>query len=93
MVKDRKLYDLLEIDPSAQPADIKKAYFRLAQRFNPNVQENKEKFQEIANAYEILKDEEKRQLYDQYGLEGMKEAERGGGFGSVFDMFTGGGGR
>jgi len=48
----------------------------------------------LSNAYEILKDEEKRQLYDRYGLEGMKEAQHGGmpgGFTSMFDAFFGGG--
>ncbi|KAH0574622.1 Chaperone protein DnaJ subfamily A [Spironucleus salmonicida] len=93
MVRDTKLYDLLGVAPDAQPNAIKKAYFRLAQVHNPNVPENKDKFQEINNAYEILKDEEKRQLYDQYGLDGMKQAEQGGGFGSMFDMFGMGGGR
>ncbi|CAL6018393.1 Chaperone_protein DnaJ subfamily A [Hexamita inflata] len=97
MVKDTQLYDLLGVAPDANASQLKKAYFKLAQQFNPNVPENKEKFQEINNAYELLKDDEQRQLYDRYGLDGMKEAQQMGGmggFGSVFDFINGGrGGR
>ena len=93
MVKETKLYDILGVAPDAQPQQIKKAFVRMAQKYNPNIPENKEKFQDINNAYEILKDEQKRQLYDQYGEEGMKEAEHGGmgGMGGFFDQFFGGG--
>lgn len=64
MPKETKLYDILGVTPADNAQTIKKAYFKLAQKYNPNIPENKEKFQEISNAYEILKDEEKRRLYD-----------------------------
>ena len=72
MPKDTKLYDILGVNSQADEKTIKKAYFGLAQKYNPNVPENKEKFQEISNAYEILKDSEQREAYDRYGLDGMK---------------------
>lgn len=44
MVKETKLYDILGVAPDAQPQQIKKAFVRLAQKYNPNIPENKEKF-------------------------------------------------
>ena len=43
-----------------------------------------EKFKEISAAYDVLKDEHKREVYDQYGLEGLKEGMGAGGTGSIF---------
>jgi len=50
-------------------------------------------FQEISNAYEVLSDKDKRDLYDKVGEEGLKEGAggRGGGMDDIFSMFTGGG--
>ncbi|CAL5995788.1 Chaperone_protein DnaJ subfamily A [Hexamita inflata] len=85
MVKDTKLYDLLGVASDADASQLKKAYFRLAQKFNPNLPENKEKFQEINNAYELLKDAQ-RALYDKYGLNDMGKAQQvPGDIGSVFE--------
>ena len=44
MVKETKLYDLLGVPPEANQNQIKKAYFALAQKYNPNIPENKDKF-------------------------------------------------
>ena len=96
-----KLYDLLEISPDATDADIKKAYRRLAVKYhpdkNPGNAEAGEKFKEIAKAYEVLSDSEKRARYDQFGEDAVNGSNQGGGFGGgnpfdIFNQFFGGGG-
>ncbi|OLY78702.1 DnaJ-like protein [Smittium mucronatum] len=72
MVKDTKYYSVLELDPSCQQEDIRKAYRRLSLKWHPDKNvDNKElaelKFKEIAEAYEVLKDPETRKKYDLYG--------------------------
>ncbi|KAL3230101.1 J domain-containing protein APJ1 [Nakaseomyces bracarensis] len=71
MVKDTKLYDLLNVEVTATAADIKKAFRLAALKCHPDKnnhsEESKEKFQEISKAYEVLSDEKKRALYDTYG--------------------------
>ena len=52
---------------------------------NSNREDNEAKFKEISNAYDILKDKEKRDLYDRFGEEGLKGM--GGGGGNPFDIF------
>jgi DnaJ family protein A protein 2 len=93
---DTKYYDCLGLSKSATVDEIKKAYRKLAMKYHPDKNANNpqahEKFQEISNAYEVLSDPEKRQIYDQYGEEGLK----GGGFSassadSIFEHFFGGG--
>lgn len=64
-------YKVLGVDKSATPADIKKAYRKLARKYhpdvNPNDSEAKKKFQQINEANEVLSDPEKRKKYDEYG--------------------------
>merc|ERR1712106_187729 len=82
MVQDTKLYDTLGVDASADPNAIKKAYRKMAPKFHPDKnpgEEAEKKFKEISAAYEVLSDEEKRQTYDRFGLEGLKEGRGGGG--------------
>lgn len=89
MVKETKLYDLLNIKPNASDPEIKKAYRKLALRWHPdknqdNAVEADKKFKEISTAYEVLSNAEKRKMYDQFGEAALKE---GGGGHNPFDIF------
>ncbi|EEH55388.1 uncharacterized protein MICPUCDRAFT_8511, partial [Micromonas pusilla CCMP1545] len=67
-------YDTLGISKDASPADIKKAYRRQAIKWHPDKNSDpgaEAKFQEIANAYEILSDDNARKRYDMYGKDGL----------------------
>ncbi len=81
----KNLYESLEIDKSASSDDIKKAYMKMAKVHHPDKGGDQEKFKEIQKAYEILKDDHKRRVYDEAGI--IPE-ENGGGMGGG----TGGGG-
>ena len=98
----RDAYEVLGVGRSADETEVKKAFRKLARELHPDVNNHdpqaEEKFKEAAEAYEILSDADKRQVYDRYGHDGLK---RGGqspnfdGFGSIsdlFDAFFGGGG-
>jgi DnaJ-class molecular chaperone len=72
MVQDKKLYDVLGINTDATADDIKKAYKALSKQWHPdknpnNKEEATKKFQEIAEAYAILSDPEKKDRYDRFG--------------------------
>lgn len=59
----------------ASEDDIKKAYRKMALKYHPDKNKSsgaEEKFKEIAEAYEVLSDKKKREIYDQYGEEGLK---------------------
>ena len=108
MVKDKKLYEILEINPEATEQEIKKAYFKLSKKWHPdrNPPEDKEKatakFQEISDANNILSDPEKRKLYDTTGMTDEAGPSHGfdpadlfsafGGMGGMGGMFNGMGG-
>lgn len=66
------LYSILQLSKNATEHDIKKAYKKLAQKHHPDKGGDEEKFKEIQHAYEILKNSEKRQIYDQFGEEGLE---------------------
>lgn len=72
---------------------IKKAYKKLAIKHHPDKGGDEAKFKEISAAYEILKDQEKREKYDKYGLEGVADEGNAGGSSAddIMDAFFGGG--
>ena len=82
MAKD--YYDILGISKSASDTEIKQAYRKLAMKYHPDRNKGdknaEEKFKEINEAYETLKDPQKKAAYDQYGHEAYKNASAGGGF-------------
>ncbi|MBO4304745.1 MAG: molecular chaperone DnaJ [Lentisphaeria bacterium] len=93
-------YQILEVERDVTDVEIKKAYRKLAIKYhpdrNPGDKEAERKFKEIAQAYEVLGNPEKRQLYDQYGEAAFQNGGAGAqGFGNPFDIFRDvfGGGR
>jgi molecular chaperone DnaJ len=90
----RDYYDVLGVDKNAAKDDIKKAYRKLAFKFhpdkNPGDKDAEENFKEATEAYEVLNDAEKRNLYDQYGHSGLGGAGGQGPFGGGFGGFQGG---
>jgi molecular chaperone DnaJ len=84
-------YELLDVPRDASAEDVKKAYRKLALKYhpdrNPGDSEAEEHFKEISNAFQVLSDPEKRELYDRYGAEGPSRAGFGG-FNNVQDIFS-----
>ena len=69
-MKFQDYYKTLEVDRNATEADIKKAYRKLARKYHPDVSKEKnaeDKFKQVGEAYEVLKDAEKRKAYDELG--------------------------
>lgn len=83
-------YRILEISKNATDDDIKKAYRKLALKYHPDKNKSpgaEERFKEVAEAYEVLSDKKKREVYDQYGEEGLKggiPSANTGGFSYTF---------
>ena len=94
MVAKRDLYEVLGVSKDASDADIKRAYRKLSKQYHPDINKEagaEEKFKEIAEAYEILSDSQKRAAYDQYGHASYdpNSGFSGGGFGGGFEGFGG----
>lgn len=89
MVAMADYYEILEVQRTATPEEIKKAYRQKALKFhpdkNPGDAEAEKRFKEISEAYEVLSDEKKRQIYDRHGKEGLGQGMAGGagGFSSM----------
>ncbi|KAB0801446.1 hypothetical protein PPYR_05800 [Photinus pyralis] len=74
-------YKILGISNNATDDDIKKAYRKLALKYHPDKNKTpgaEDKFKEVAEAYEVLSDKKKRDIYDKYGEEGLKGGIPGG---------------
>merc|ERR1711934_504716 len=84
-VDNTGFYKRLGVEKDADFSTIKKAYFKLARTHHPDRGGDKEKFQEIQAAYEVLIDREKREKYDRHGEDGLKE---GGGGGGMDDLLS-----
>ncbi len=91
MSTKRDYYDVLGVGRQATDGELKSAYRKLALQFhpdrNPGDRSAEEKFKEAAEAYEVLRDPQKRQLYDQYGHAGL-EGSGFSGFGGFEDIFS-----
>lgn len=86
--KETKLYDILGVTANADEISIKKAYLKMAKIYHPDKNpEGAEKFKEIQLAYEILSNSEKKEIYDKYGEEGLKEGIGGGFDDDLFSFF------
>ena len=103
MAEKRDYYEVLGVTKSASASEIKKAYYKLAKQYHPDVNpgdaEAEKKFKEINEAYAILSDDDKKAKYDQYGHAAFENGGAGGyggfegfgDFGDIFSSFFGGG--
>jgi len=92
-----KFYDILGISKDASKEEIKKAYKKMAIQHHPDKGGDPDKFKEVARAYEVLSDDDKKRKYDQLGDEGFEQMSDMGMSGgmdpnSIFEQFFGGGG-
>jgi molecular chaperone DnaJ len=91
MTTEQDYYEILDISRDASEEQIKKAYRKKALQYhpdrNPGDKAAEDKFKEATEAYEVLKNPQTRQIYDQYGHAGLKQRAGAGGFGGGFAGF------
>ena len=93
MTNKRDYYDVLGVGRNASDAELKGAYRKLALKYhpdrNPENKEAEDRFKEAAEAYEVLRDPQKREIYNQYGHQGLEGAGFSGvgGFEDIFSSF------
>ncbi len=93
MANKRDYYETLGVKRNASDSDIKTNYRKLAMKYhpdrNPGDKEAEDKFKEAAEAYEVLRDSQKRNIYDQYGHQGLEGSGFSGfrGFEDIFSSF------
>jgi len=90
-MEEKDYYRTLNVPKNASAEEIKKAYRQMALKYHPDRnagnKEAEDNFKEAAEAYEVLSDEQKRKLYDQYGIAGLKGTNFHG-FNSYEDVFS-----
>ena len=91
MAEKRDYYEVLGVDKNADASTIKKAYYKLAKQYHPDVNPGdkaaEQKFKEINEAYAVLSDADKKAKYDQYGHAAFENGGAGGGYGAGFEGF------
>lgn len=90
-VDTEKLYKVIGVPKNCPQKDLRKAYLRKAARMHPDKGGDAEAFKELQKAYDILGNEEKRSIYDEYGEEGVENG--GGGAEDMMSQMFGGGRR
>jgi DnaJ-class molecular chaperone len=76
LLNAKDYYQILGVNRNATNADLKKAYFKMAKEYHPDVNKSegaKEKFAEVNEAYETLGDDGKKRIYDQTGMTGDEQ--------------------
>ena len=91
MTSKKDYYDILRVSKTASADEIKSAYRKLAMKYHPDQnqgnKEAEESFKEVAEAYEVLSNAEKKSMYDRFGHDGLRGGGMGGGFHDPFDLF------
>lgn len=83
----RDFYEVLGVNKSASKDEIKSSYRKLAKKYHPDINKEpgaEEKFKEVQEAYDILYDDKKRQMYDQFGMAAFEQGASTGGSGNPF---------
>lgn len=84
----RDFYEVLGLTKSASKDDIKSAYRKLAKKYHPDINKEpgaEEKFKEVQEAYDVLYDDKKREMYDQFGMAAFEQGASTGGAGNPFN--------